>query len=133
MERVTLRWPVNLDRGDFLGDAWERGYGDLSWQKLCPERIFPWYLLVREDGRTDGYGVETGCAAMCSWRTDGTVLELSLDVRNGGSGVILQGRILTAAVLVSREGKPDETPFTAAQAFCRQMCTAPRYPREPIY
>ncbi|MGW3307623.1 hypothetical protein ACWDG9_13680 [Streptomyces sp. NPDC001073] len=29
-----------------LGDAWERGYGDLQWRTLQPDRALPWYALI---------------------------------------------------------------------------------------
>jgi alpha-galactosidase len=35
--------------------------------------------------------------------------------------------------VVCREGKSGESPFQAAQAFCRQMCLTPRLPDKPVY
>jgi alpha-galactosidase len=44
---VVLRWETTFP-GDtlFLGDNWERGYGDLQWRFLQPERIMPWYFAA---------------------------------------------------------------------------------------
>jgi alpha-galactosidase len=40
--RLHLRWrlapPANLE---YLGDQWERSYGDLAWRFLEPERVMP--------------------------------------------------------------------------------------------
>ena len=132
--RVWLIWEARETRGArVLGDAWERGYGDLEWRGVAPDRVMPWYVLCADENGTCGYGVETGAAAMCSWRLDGHHLRLCLDVRNGGSGVVLGGRRLLAATVLSRPAQPDETPYQAAKALCRAMCPAPRLPREPVY
>jgi alpha-galactosidase len=42
LSRVVLRWEM-IFPGDtlFLGDHWERSYGDLQWRFLQPERILP--------------------------------------------------------------------------------------------
>src|SRR5436190_3659079 len=55
LTRVVLRWattysPMSL----FLGDAWERAYGDLQWRFLQPERVMPWYFAAHDpaSGRT---------------------------------------------------------------------------------
>ena len=36
-----------------LGDHWERGYGDLAWRGIEPERIMPWYMLVSDGSDAD--------------------------------------------------------------------------------
>ena len=49
---VALRWGQPLPEGArILGDHWERGYGDLEWRGVVPERALPWYALVH-DART---------------------------------------------------------------------------------
>ena len=131
---VRLSWPVPLEeKALLLGDAWERGYGDLSWRRIDPDFVMPWYVMVYENGLTHGYGVETGCASMAHWKADGKAMILTLDVRNGGEGVLLNGRKLLAATVLCREGGSGEKPFEAAQAFCRMMCPHPRMPKEPVY
>jgi hypothetical protein len=42
LSRVVLRWEITFP-GDtlFLGNHWERGYGDLQWRFLQPERDQP--------------------------------------------------------------------------------------------
>jgi alpha-galactosidase len=48
VRRVKLRWQRGMADGlRFLGDHWERGYGDLEWRGLVPERPMPWYFLPR--------------------------------------------------------------------------------------
>jgi hypothetical protein len=51
-----------------LGDTYERGYGDLRWAGILPERIMTWYMLVSNgsdrnlntNGRfTEGFQVRT--------------------------------------------------------------------------
>src|SRR3954452_21526487 len=73
LTRVVLRWattysPMSL----FLGDAWERGYGDLQWRFLQPERVMPWYFAAHDpaSGRTAMYGVMTQPSALCFWTVD---------------------------------------------------------------
>ena len=54
---VRLRFCVPFPIGTrFLGDAWERSYGDLSWQGMNASRIMPWYCLAHHEGQTAGYG-----------------------------------------------------------------------------
>lgn len=134
LQRIHLRWQGAVP-GDvrLLGDHWERGYGDLEWRGLVPERVMPWYVLTYDGRATHGYGVETGPGAFAFWRIDPAGISLWLDVRNGGGGVQLHGRTLAAVTILSRAGQPGETPFQAAQAFCRQLCPAPRLPNHPVY
>ncbi|MHB1000071.1 MAG: alpha-amylase family protein [Armatimonadota bacterium] len=134
VEIIQLRWAGEFGPGTrFLGDHWERGYGDFEWRGIVPERIMPWYFLAYDGKRTSGYGVKTGASAMCYWQTDSSGISLFLDVRSGGSGVILGQRTLRAADVVCRKGSDDETPFQAARAFCVQMCSSPRLPDHQVY
>ncbi len=134
LEWIYLRWNAAFDAGArFLGDHWERGYGDLEWRGLVPQRVMPWYFLVDDGLKTDAYGVKTGAHSICFWRADAQGISLSLDVRNGGSGVRLGKRVLDAARVVCREGLGHESAFEAARAFCRMMCQSPLNPRQPVY
>jgi alpha-galactosidase len=132
--RVHVRWelavPVSGVR--YLGDAWERSYGDLAWRGMEPERVMPWYFLAFDGSSTFAGGVKTGAAAFCFWQVDPAGVSLWLDVRNGGKGLRLQKRELRmATVVVGRYAELE--PFTAAKQFCRKMCTAPRLPKKPVY
>jgi alpha-galactosidase len=131
---IQLRWHATLSDGlRFLGDHWERSYADMEWRGLVPERVMPWYFLVHDGQLTHGYGVRTGAHSIAFWRADSQGISLFLDVRNGGSGVQLGNRVLVAAHVVSREGSEGESPFQAAQAFCRAMCDEPLMPSQPVY
>ncbi|GHO88826.1 glycoside hydrolase family 36 protein [Dictyobacter formicarum] len=132
--RVALRWrqPVS-SRLRFLGDHWDRGYGDLEWRGLVPERLLPWYFLTFNGQETHGYGVKTGARAICFWQVDASGVTLWLDVRNGGAGVELGERVLPVAEIVSREGRSGESAFQAARAFCSQLCERPVLPKQPVY
>ena len=133
LSRVVCLWREKPGACRVLNDHWERGYGDLEWSNIAPERPLPWYFMTHADGRTHGYGVKTGPSALCCWLLDASCVRLVLDVRNGGEGVLLGGRTLEAATVVSRQGLDGEDAFDAAHAFCRQMCDRPALPRFPVY
>ena len=41
--RIHLRWRGRMTAARLvLGDAWERGYGDLEWRGIVPDRIEFW-------------------------------------------------------------------------------------------
>ena len=49
--RVVMRWKLDFPEDTlYLGDAWERGYGDLQWRFLQPERVMPWYFAAHRTG-----------------------------------------------------------------------------------
>lgn len=130
---IRLRWNFRIPSGTrFLGDAWERSYGDLEWRGFSAARAMPWYFLAAMGTETTGYGVRVRPNAMCFWQADEAGVTLWLDVRNGGSGVQLAGRDLQACSVVC-ETYTDMTPFEAARRFCHIMCTDPLLPAEPIY
>ncbi|HEY3331905.1 MAG TPA: hypothetical protein VGK19_17875 [Capsulimonadaceae bacterium] len=134
VHHVRMRWDgVVTEKSRVLGDHWERGYGDLEWRGIVPERPLPWYCLICNAGRTDCYGVETGGSSMAFWQVDISGITLTLDMRNGTRGVQLGDRTLAAAVIRERAWVPDETPFAAATAFCRMLCSTPRLPSHPVY
>ena len=134
LERLHLRWLGRLPAGTrFLGDHWERSYGDLEWRGFSADRVMPWYFLAATGQGTHGYGVKTGAGAFCFWQADAEGISLWLDVRNGGSGVRLGDRRLAAAEVVALLGRPDVSPYRAARALCRALSEHPRLPEKPIY
>ena len=134
LTRLRLRWQGGFPSGwRFLGDAWERSYGDLEWRGLVGERPMPWYFLASGGGLTYGYGVKTGAASICSWQADAGGVTLWLDVSNGGAGVELGERRLAAAAVVVHQGQAGESALAAARTFCRAMCEKPRLAPKPIY
>jgi alpha-galactosidase len=132
LKEIILRWDVPFPAGSrFLGDAWERSYGDLEWRGATPHRLMPWYFLASNEQETAGYGVETGASALACWQVDATGVILRLDVRCGGNGVRLGSRTLHAATLVQRLPIEGETSFIAARALCAALCPKPLLPQEP--
>ncbi|MHC4671737.1 MAG: alpha-amylase family protein [Planctomycetota bacterium] len=134
MTRVHLRWQTPIQTGlRFLGDDWERNYGNFEWRGLVPQRVMPWYFLTHDGYRTDGYGIKTGPKALCCWQVDSVGVSLWIDVRSGGVPVQLGQRQLEAATIVTRQGKPDKSAFQSARKFCRCMCDHPLMPPSPVY
>jgi alpha-galactosidase len=134
VKRLRLRWNVPPHGAKrILGDAWERGYGDLEWRSVVAERPLPWYFLAADGKRTHGVGVRTGPNSLCFWQVDSAGVTLTLDVRSGGVGVRLGERVLEAATVMARAGQENETAFASAQAFCKMLCPKPLLPRQPVY
>jgi alpha-galactosidase len=134
IKRVGLRWRADIDAIlAIVGDAWERGYGDLEWRGFVPDRVMPWYAATFDGTSTHAYGVRTGASAMCFWQVDPDGISLWADVRSGGVPLQLGERTLTVCDAMCRAGHPGESAFAAMRAFCKQMCASPRLPRDPIY
>jgi alpha-galactosidase len=132
--RIRLRWREDLGRARlFLGDHWERSYGDLEWRGEAPNRVLPWYFLAWDGTRTNGWGVATAPAALCFWNADRSGFSLWADVRCGGAGVLLGNRSLPVCEVRFRPGKDGESPFTAARAFCRNLCDRPLPLEAPVF
>lgn len=120
---VLLQWKQTPDSGArILGDALERGYGELGFYPVIPHREMPWYFMVSDGKSLQGYGVRTSPNALASWFLDGEVTSLLLDVRCGTAGVQLGERTLEAVSLVTYESAEGESVYEAAAAFCRRMC-----------
>jgi alpha-galactosidase len=134
VRRIYLRWQFPIASGwRFLGDAWERGYGDLEWRGIIPERIMPWYVVAVHGQNVEGFGVKTGGAALAYWQVDSGGVKLTLDVRCGGKGVQLGERRLLVSTLVVHQSPEGQSPFMGAQALCRKLCPSPRLPEQPVY
>ena len=134
MKRLHLRWRGSLaDTRLILGDAWERGYGDLEWRGWAPDRVLPWYAATTDGSRTHSYGVRTGARAFCFWQLDPQGVSLWADVRSGGAALQLGDRMLDVCDVVCRAGTANESAFKALHAFCAVMCAKPRMPASPIY
>jgi alpha-galactosidase len=134
VKRVHVRWRGDLsDARLILGDAWERGYGDLEWRSWIPDRVMPWYFATFDGQVTNTYGVRTGARALCFWQVDPLGVSLWADVRSGGVGVELGERALAVCDVMCRAGRDGESAFAAIHAFCRAMCPNPRLPRQPLY
>lgn len=131
---IKLRWNnLSWDKNvRFLGDAWERGYGDMEWKGMNPNRFMPWYFCAKSEAKSICYGVKVRPSAMCFWQVDSLGMTLFLDVRCGGSGVNLKGRVIKLADVIACEMR-ECTNFEAMQEFCGQMCEDPILPKYPVY
>lgn len=130
---VKLRWNIKLPTSArFLGDAWERGYGDLEWRAMNANRFMPWYFLADNNDVIFGYGVRVRPSSMCFWQVDSEGITLLLDVRCGGRGVKLGKRELKAASVIVCEFN-ECSAFKAAESFCKSMCDDPIVPDHPVY
>ena len=133
LEFIRLRWNRKFPQGaKFLGDAWERAYGDLQWLDCNASRMMPWYFLMNCNETTCGFGVKVRAGAMALWNTDSQGITLYLDLRCGTQGVLLANRTLDAAEIVSEEYNGISA-FQAARSFCKLMCSDPLLPPAPVY
>ena len=134
LQEVQLSWEIPASKNTkILGDAWERTYGDVSWQQISATKKLPWYCIEQNENNTTCFGVKTGCSAICYWRVEENNLELNLDTRNGGNGVFLGTRMLRAADIVTTKNESDENTFATVRRFCKQMCDKPRTVDQPVY
>ncbi len=134
VSRLVLRWRAAPPPGwRFLGDAWERGYGDLEWRAVVPERVMPWYVLACGPESSAAWGVMTAPAALAYWQVDGGGIRLTLDTRCGGEPVRPGARRLELARVRIASAGP-ETPLAQfARDFCRLLNPAARLPAQPVY
>ncbi|MBR4124686.1 MAG: hypothetical protein IKR13_00650, partial [Victivallales bacterium] len=135
---VRLRWnctPAEAPLAEtlFLGDAWERSYGDLQWRCHDASRTMPWYFLAHDSRGTFGAGVEVQPGAFAHWTADRTGVTLWLDLRCGTRGVAFGGRTMQACRVVHGEWESGVPPFTATKALCRLMCAKPLLAPHPVY
>ena len=146
LKYVRLRWnfcskekrnePIKI-----LGDTYERGYADLRWAGIEPERMMPWYILVSNGsdsikdviGRfTEGYGVRVQCFSVVTWQYDEAGVSMWADIRCGGEGVILSGKTLDVCTVVFGEYR-DMSAFDAGREFCKAMCPTATLPKHKVY
>ena len=133
---ITFIYRCEMPRGSrFLGDAWERGYGDLEWRGVVFDRVMPWYFFASDGGTLAGYGVKTKPAGMCSFSCDSRHVKLCVDLRCGGDAVELKGRELEICELVSAEytAQTPEELFRGQRDFLRRLAKNPVFPAEPVY
>ncbi len=134
VRRIKLRWNYRpAGHLVVLGDHWERGYGDLEWRGIVPERVMPWYFLAYDGKRTFGLGMKTGANAFGYWQLDTEGVTFTADVTSGGHGVMLGQRKLTVTELLNFQGLEGESAFSAARRFCSMMCERPVLPPQPVY
>lgn len=143
LEKIRLSWDRAFSgTAKYLGDAWERSYGDLAWNSGGAMGKAPWYLLVNDGSQTHAFGVKTGAKCFCYWQAGAfeqgssggsQQLDLVLDTYSGGVGVELGDRVLHAAEIVTTQSRAGENPFQTDTRFCKMMCEKPRLPQKPVY
>ena len=140
VSRVELVWNAVFPKDTlFYCGAWERTYTNAGWYKMgdksAPTKGWkPWYFMISNGKRTDGYGLMVQPNVFGAWKVEPNRIVLSLDLRAGTKPLRLKGgRVLKACKLVSRRGTDGETPFAAAREFCKVMCPKPRLPKSPVY
>ena len=139
---LTLKWKHALPDGvKILGDAWERGYGDLRWLPLDPDRCMPWYMAVSNGSDTQrdcrgrltqcfGVGVLPNCFAL--WSCDAETVTLTLDLRCGAAPLLLDGRALECCTVYAAD-YTDVSAFHALRSFCGVLSPAPLLSKHPVY
>lgn len=139
---LHLRWnePMRTDV-KILGDAWERGYGDLEWRAMDKERRMPWYMAISNGsdacldyhGRlTECFGVGVQPNAMALWSCDECGVSLCLDVRCGCACTYLEDEVLDCATVYFKEYE-EQSAFAALSSFCRVLSPAPLLADHVVY
>lgn len=130
---LRLRWTSRFaDDTLFLGDAWERTYGDSQWRGMDAGRMMPWFFLARRGDSVYAAGVRVRPGAFALWSVDPAGVTLWLDVRCGARGVVLSGRTLDVADVVFAEYGAISS-FQAGCRFCRELCGDPVLSPLPVY
>ncbi len=131
---IHLRWKTKQNEAThFIGDHWERSYGDLEWRSMIPNRVMPWYCLSYDGRMLSGFGVKTQPSAFCFWQVDKDGITLTLDLRNGGEATLLGQRELLACTVVMWSGQPGDPVAHSAHQFCEKLCPSPRLPNQPLF
>ena len=130
---VTVRWNFTTEEDLYVfGDAWERGYGDLCFQKMSAgPRPLPWYFAATDGKKTTCFGVKTQPNAFVCFSYDADGVRAKIDCRNGGGGVALNGRSVELCTFVLAQY--DLPPFESLCAYCKLLCDRPLLPKEKIY
>ena len=136
LTRIRLRWhgafPMDWH---YLGDHWERSYGDLEFRGLAGDRLMPWYFLATNgQRRRSRCGVKTGASAICYWQVDAAGVTLSISMSAMAAPVFTSA----LAVFTPPQSSPartisGESPMDAARSFCAVMCQKPILPSSPVY
>lgn len=143
---ICLRWAFTdaekrKDSIKVYGDSWERGYCDLEWRGIVPDRMMPWVCAVSNGSdqnrdytarHTECFGVKTGPNAMCMWQYDMSGVTLWLDVRSGGKGVILQNRSLNVCDVLF-DDYYNVSAFDALKDYYKKLCDAPLTVNHKVY
>lgn len=134
LRQVILQWNYAASKNStVLGDHWERTYGDVAFDPVNGKRKLPWYFIQHDGDNANCFGVMTGCNSICHWQLGNDTLQLTMDTRNGGDGVLPGDRLLHAADIITTKTKNKENVFATARRFCKMMCPDARLPKQPVY
>ena len=134
LNSLQLSWKYESAPGNkFLGDHWERTYGDVGWKSIADTKKMPWYFLQNDGKNTYCFGVKTGAACICFWEVINDAIQLTLDTSSASVGVQLGKREIHAADILTTKTIGDESIFETGRRFCKMMCNAPRLPAQPVY
>jgi len=133
LKNIRLQWPYNTATQLCLVDHWERTYGDIGWLQPKYDKKMPWYFIAHNNESAHCFGVKTGANTICHWLINNSNIELVMDTRCGGGGVVLGHRHLHAADIVTTKNAEGENLFATAQRFCKLMCDKPVLPKQPVY
>ena len=130
---IQMRWHGEFNTDcEFMGDSFERGYGDLEWRGFVPNRPYHWYFLASTKDETQGFGVMVRPNSFAYWHVDYQGITLWLDTRCGGKGVILNNQNLELVTIVSVSTN-SSSPYEFLQDFCGVMCKDPILTDKPVY
>lgn len=104
IRHIYLYYDLDVNKDDLIyGDAFERGYGDLSWSKVSEKQMF-WYFFIcnNDENSLFGCGCEVHPGSIVSFKIIGSELRVDLNTCSGGQGVNLEGRRLCVASLLCK-------------------------------
>ena len=117
------------------GDQWGRSTGGtnpIQWCSVMSHRQLPWFCYLRSGAQIACYGVKTGPNCFAFWQVDTHGVTLFLNLMAGNRGADLK-EPLVACEIVERFSEEGESPYEAAAAFAKRMCSDPVLPKEPIF
>jgi len=117
----------------FFGDAWERGYGNLEWRGIVPERLMPWYMHIDESGTGSFIGVMTQPGAFVGFRSGRSCVTVDIDLRSGGGPVDLTTRDIEACALVADFNTDGLSAFNYQRSMLKKLCPVCRLAKQPVY
>lgn len=130
---ASLHWKVRMPLGcRIYADAWERGYCEFEWRGISGNRPLPWYFVASKDDKTACYGVKTLPDSFCGFQCFRGEIILKCQTYNGKRGVILGGKTITCAEIVTKEYEG----ISAHKAMCDfagVMAVNPVFPEKPVY
>lgn len=118
VKRIQFSWENNHDdKAVYIGDTFERNYGDAQFQTINPEKRYHWYFLCMENEKITGYGVKVNANSLCSWTVNRQSIDLWVDIRNGTQGIDLSQRVLKACSVIIHAYDQEDF-FSAHQKLC---------------